>query len=51
MRLVWERMKVLIEPSAAVPLACILSGKVELAGERIGIILTGGNVDLARLPF
>jgi threonine dehydratase len=51
MRHVWERMKVLIEPSAAVPVAALLEKKVPLAGQRIGIILSGGNVDLDRLPW
>jgi len=51
MRHVWERMKVLIEPSAAVPLAAILEGGVEAGGKRIGIILSGGNVDLDSLPW
>jgi threonine dehydratase/serine racemase len=48
LRLVLERMKLVIEPSSAVPVAAALAGK--LPGERIGIILTGGNIDLARLP-
>ncbi|MEM6270174.1 MAG: threonine/serine dehydratase [Bacteroidota bacterium] len=48
MRLIWERMKIIIEPSCAVPLACILEGKVAVKGKKIGIILTGGNVDLDR---
>ncbi len=51
MRLVWERMKIIIEPSCAVPLAAVMAHPDRLAGERIGIILTGGNVDLDRLPF
>ncbi|MBO0938450.1 threonine/serine dehydratase [Fibrella sp. HMF5335] len=45
-RLVWERMKIIIEPSCAVPLAVVLRYKDEFAGQTIGIILTGGNVDL-----
>ncbi len=51
MRLVWERMKIVIEPSAAVPLASVLERKFDPSGLRIGIILSGGNVDLGRLPF
>jgi len=51
MRLVWERMKIIIEPSSAVPLGAILEGKVNVAGKRVGIILSGGNLDLANLPF
>jgi threonine dehydratase len=50
MRLIWERMKILIEPSAAVPLAALLEKSVD-QGMRIGIILSGGNVDLDTLPF
>ncbi len=51
MRLVWERMKIIIEPSSAVPLAAILENKVDVAGKKVGIILSGGNVDLGKLPF
>lgn len=51
MRLIWERMKILIEPSSAVPLAAILENTFEHKGLRIGIILSGGNVDLNDLPF
>ena len=51
MRLVWERMKIIIEPSAAVPLAAILEGKVVVKNKRTGIILSGGNIDLGKLPF
>lgn len=51
MKLVWERMKILIEPSCAVPLAAILANKDVYAGKRTGVILTGGNVDLSQLPF
>ena len=46
MRLVWERMKIIIEPSAAVCLAAILEEKTDLKNQRIGIILSGGNIDL-----
>lgn len=46
MRLVWERLKVIIEPSCAVPLAVLLNGEVRLEGRSAGVILTGGNVDL-----
>ncbi len=51
MRLVWERMKIIIEPSCAVPLAALLRNRERFTGKRVGIILTGGNVDLADLPF
>ncbi|MBS0199130.1 MAG: pyridoxal-phosphate dependent enzyme [Proteobacteria bacterium] len=46
MRLVWTRMKLLIEPSSAVPLACVLANPQRFRGRRVGIILSGGNVDL-----
>ncbi len=51
MRLVWERMKIVIEPSAAVPLAALLERRLDLSGRRVGIILSGGNVDLRKLPW
>ena len=51
MRTIWETMKIVIEPSAAVPYAAILEGKVNVAGRRVGVILTGGNVDLDALPW
>jgi threonine dehydratase len=51
MRLVWERMKIIIEPSAAVPLGALLAGRVGASGDRVGIILSGGNVDLDNLPW
>jgi threonine dehydratase len=51
MQLIWERMKIIIEPSSAVPLAAILEKKAEVAGKKTGIILSGGNVDLTALPF
>ncbi|MBS0226710.1 MAG: pyridoxal-phosphate dependent enzyme [Proteobacteria bacterium] len=47
MRLVWTRMKLLIEPSSAVPLACVLANPQRFRGRRVGIILSGGNVDPA----
>ncbi|MEW4569621.1 pyridoxal-phosphate dependent enzyme [Tautonia sp. JC769] len=47
MRFIWERLNIIIEPSCAVPVAALLSGRVPgIAGTRIGVILTGGNVDL-----
>lgn len=51
MRLVWERMKIIIEPSAAVTVAAAFSDRVDLSGLRVGVILSGGNVDLDRLPW
>jgi threonine dehydratase len=51
MRAIWETMKIVIEASAAVPYAAIADGKMDVAGKRVGIILTGGNVDLDELPW
>ena len=51
MRTIWETMKIIIEPSAAVPYAAILEQKIDIGGKRAGIILTGGNVDLDTLPW
>lgn len=51
MRYVWERMKIIIEPSSAVPIAALLDNRLDVSGKRVGVILTGGNVDLGRLPW
>jgi threonine dehydratase len=51
MRMIWERMKIIVEPSAAVPLACLLEHTLDVGGMRVGIVLSGGNVDLDRLPW
>jgi threonine dehydratase len=48
---IWERMKVIVEASAAVPLAALLTERIKLEGKRVGIILSGGNVDLEKLPW
>ena len=48
MKLIWERMKLIVEPSCAVPLASLLKYKERFAGKRVGVILTGGNVDLSK---
>lgn len=48
LRLVYERMKIVVEPSCVVPLAAVLNNKPVFAGKRVGVILTGGNVDLAK---
>lgn len=50
MRLIWERMKVLVEPSGAVPLAAILERTISVQGKRAVLILSGGNIDLTRIP-
>ncbi len=51
MYLAWQRMKIVIEPSSAVALAAILKNKELFEGRRVGVILTGGNVDLKKLPW
>lgn len=51
MKLTWKRMKILIEASSAVPLATILKNPDRFAGKRVGVIITGGNVDLDALPW
>jgi threonine dehydratase len=48
MKLIWERMKIIVEPSCAVPLASILKSKEKFEGRRIGVILSGGNIDLSK---
>lgn len=51
MRFIWERAKVIIEPSAAVAVGVLWEGKIDLTGLRVGVILSGGNVDLEKLPW
>ena len=51
MQTVWERMKIIIEPSSAVPVAAVLNQANNLAGKKVGVILTGGNVDLEKLRW
>ncbi len=51
MRLLWERLKLVVEPSGAVSAAPLLHRTLVLKGHHVGVILSGGNVDLARLPF
>jgi len=51
MRHIWERMKIIIEPSSAVPLAALHENKNIAKGKRVGMILSGGNVELDKLPF
>lgn len=51
MRLVWERMKIIIEPSSAVPLAAVIEAKIDPRNKKTGIIVSGGNLDLETLPF
>ncbi|GGK54980.1 beta-hydroxyaspartate dehydratase BhcB [Amphritea balenae] len=51
MKLIWKRMKIVMEPSSAVPLATILKNPEVFKGKRVGVIITGGNVDLDKLPW
>ncbi len=51
MRLVWERMNIIIEPSGAVPVAAVLNNKIDASEKKIGIIISGGNMDLDHLPW
>jgi threonine dehydratase len=51
MKLTWQRMKIVIEPSCAVPLATIIKNRALFEGKRVGVIITGGNVDLDTLPW
>ncbi|SDL85895.1 threonine dehydratase [Salinimicrobium catena] len=51
MKLIWERMKLVVEPSSATALAAILRQKEKFKGKKVGIIISGGNVDLQKLPF
>lgn len=51
MRLIWETMKIIVEPSCCPPLAAILENRSDFEDKRVGIILTGGNVDLEKLPW
>ncbi len=51
MKLIWKRMKIIVEPSSAVPLAAILKNPDVFRGKRVGVVITGGNVDLDKLPW
>jgi len=51
MKFIWERAKIIVEPSAAVPIAVLWEKKIDLSGLKVGIILSGGNVDLNKLPW
>ena len=51
LRLIWERMKIIVEPSSATALAAVLREKEKFRGKKVGIIISGGNVDLQNLPF
>lgn len=51
MKLIWERLKIIIEPSSAVPLASMMENKFNFRNKKVGIIISGGNIDLSELPF
>ncbi len=51
MKLIWERLKIVIEPSSAVAFASVLKNRKVFEGKNVGVIITGGNVDLTKLPF
>jgi threonine dehydratase len=51
MRVIWERMKIIIEPSSAVPVAAIMLNRKVFEGKKVGVIISGGNVDVEKLPF
>jgi threonine dehydratase len=51
MKLIWERLKIVIEPSSAAAVAALWQQKSNFNGQNVGIILSGGNVDLEKLPF
>ncbi|MBX7185877.1 MAG: hypothetical protein K1Y01_12105, partial [Vicinamibacteria bacterium] len=46
----WERMKIVVEPTGALAAAAALSGRVDLRGKRVGVLISGGNVDMAAIP-
>ena len=51
MKLIWQRLKIICEPSCSLPLAGVLKNKDEFKGKKIGVVITGGNIDLSNLPF
>ncbi len=51
MALIWTRMKIVVEPSSAVPLAAVLANRELFSGRKVGIVVSGGNADLSKLPF
>ncbi len=51
MKLIWERIKIIVEPSSAVPLAAIIENKIDVKGQKIGIIISGGNIDLDKFQW
>jgi threonine dehydratase len=51
MKFIWERAKIIIEPSSAVAIAVLWEKKIDLSALKVGVILSGGNVDLEKLPW
>jgi len=51
MRTLWQQLKIIVESSAAVPYAAVQERQLDIGGARVGIIVTGGNVDLDQLPW
>ena len=51
MQMIWERMKIIIEPSCAISLAAIIKNREMFEGKKVGLIMSGGNVDLTQLPW
>ena len=51
MQMIWERMKIIVEPSSAIALAAIIKNRDMFEGKKVGLIISGGNVDLTQLPW
>ncbi|MCK0130665.1 pyridoxal-phosphate dependent enzyme [Flavobacteriaceae bacterium F08102] len=51
MRIIWERLKIIVEPSSAVSLAAILTNSAKFKNQKVGVLLSGGNIDLKKVPF
>ena len=51
MKLIWRYLKIVVEPSGAVPFAMLMAHRERFAGRRVGLILSGGNLDLDKLPW
>ena len=51
MKMIWERLKIIVEPSCSISLAAIIKNKNKFSGKNVGLIMSGGNVDLNQLPW
>ena len=51
MKMIWERMKIIVEPSSSITLSAVLKSKDLFIGKKVGLIISGGNVDLEQLPW